>query len=41
MNLVKILLLSSILAATSLSAAEVTIIRDEHGTPHVYSENTY
>ncbi len=41
MNLFKIVLLSSILAATSLSAAEVTIIRDEHGTPHVYAENTY
>ena len=41
MNFSKTLLLISILVATSLSAAEVTIIRDEHGTPHVYAENTY
>ncbi len=41
MNCFKTILLSTILVTTPLFGAEVTIIRDEHGTAHVYAEDTY
>jgi len=40
-NIFKVTLLTFIIAAAPISAAEITIIRDEHGTPHVYAGNTY
>jgi penicillin G amidase len=41
LNIFKIILFSGGLIAGPISAAEVTIIRDEHGTPHIYAEDTY
>lgn len=41
LNLVILILLIFSLVSGPVSAAEVTIIRDEYGTPHVYAENTY
>ena len=41
LNFLRLILLIFTLLAGPLSAAEITIIRDEYGTPHVYAENTY